>query len=49
MPKEKAEIAKYAVQHGTSAALRHFKDRFPELKLSVVNDWNVKGNKEVSQ
>ena len=39
MPKEKAEIAKYAVQHGMSAALRHFKDRFPELKLSVVNDW----------
>ena len=39
MPKEKAKIAKYAVQHGTSAALRHFKDRFPEPKLSVVNDW----------
>ena len=38
-PKEKAESAGYAVQHGTSAALGHFKDRFPELKWSTVNDW----------
>ena len=27
------------VQHGTSAALRLFKDHFPELKWSTVNDW----------
>ena len=25
--------------HGTSAALRHFKKEFPELKWSTANDW----------
>ena len=25
--------------HGTSAALRHFKKEFPELKWSTTNDW----------
>ena len=38
-PKEKAEISSYAVMHGTTAAIRHFKDRFPQLKWTTVNDW----------
>ena len=48
MPKEKAKIASYTVQHGTSAALRYFKDHFPELKWSMVNDWK-KAKKSVSK
>ena len=38
-PKEKAEISSYAIMHGTTATIRHFKDRFPELKWTTVNDW----------
>ena len=38
-PKDKAEVANYATFHGTSAAIRHFKARFPDLKWTTVNDW----------
>ena len=38
-PKEKARIGNYAVQHGTSAALRHYNKDFPNLKWTTVNDW----------
>ena len=38
-PQEKAKISNFAVQHGTSAALRHFKEDFPGLKWTTVNDW----------
>ena len=39
MPKAKAEVASYTTLHGTSAAIRHFKDLFPDLKWTTVNDW----------
>ena len=38
-PKERAEVANYATLHGTSAAIRHFKARFPDLKWTTVDDW----------
>jgi len=34
----KATIANYAVSHGTAAAIKHFKDEFPNLKWSTVNN-----------
>ena len=37
--KDMAEVANYATLHGTSAAIRHFKARFPDLKWTNVNDW----------
>ena len=37
-PKEKATIANHAVLHGTSAAIRHFKSKHPDLKWTTVND-----------
>ena len=37
-PKQKAVIGNYAMLHGTSAALNHFKKEFPELKWSTAND-----------
>ena len=38
-PKEKAEISSYAAMHGTTATVRHFKDGFPQLKWTTINDW----------
>ena len=38
-PNDRAEVANYATLHGTSAAIRHFKARFPDLKWTTVNDW----------
>ena len=38
-PKDKATIGNYAVMHGTSAALRHFKTKFPDLKYTTVCEW----------
>ena len=38
-PEEKAKVGNYAVLHGTSAAIRHFKSKHPDLKWSTVNDW----------
>ena len=38
-PQEKAEISSYAAMHGTTAAIRHYKGRFPQLKWTTVNDW----------
>ena len=38
-PKEKAIITNYEVLHGTSAAIRHFKSKHPDLKWTTVNDW----------
>ena len=40
-PKQKATIGNYSVWNGTSAALRHFKAEFPDLKWSTVNDWKA--------
>ena len=49
-PKQKAAVGNYAVLHGTSAALHHFKTEFPELKCSTANDWIIKQKKiKVSQ
>ena len=38
---EKAKIGNYALQNGTTAALRHFRMNFPDLKWTTVNDWKV--------
>ena len=38
-PQEKAEISSYAAMHETTAAIRHYKGRFPQLKWTTVNDW----------
>jgi hypothetical protein len=40
-PAEKAKIGSYAMQHGVSASLQHFKTLFPDLKWSTVNAWKV--------
>ena len=40
-PKPKATIGNYSVWNGTSAALKHFKAEFPDLKWSTVNDWKA--------
>ena len=37
--KEKAEIGKYAMMHGGTASLRHFKDRYSELKYTTICEW----------
>ena len=37
--KDKAIIGNYAVMHGTSAVLRHFKIKFPDLKYTTVCEW----------
>ena len=38
-PKDKATIGNYAVIHGTSAALCHFKNKFPDLKYTTLCEW----------
>ena len=38
-PKDKATIGNYAAMHGTSAALRHFKSKFPDLKYTTICEW----------
>ena len=48
-PRVKAQIGNYALQHGTSAAIRRFKDNFPNLKWSTVNDWKSAIIKKVKQ
>ena len=37
--KEKTKIGKYALMHGATAALRHFKDRYSELKYTTICEW----------
>ena len=37
--KEKAEIGKYALIHGVTAALHRFKNRYPELKYTTICEW----------
>lgn len=37
--KDKAMIGNYAVMHGTSAALHHFINKFPDLKYTTVCEW----------
>lgn len=37
--KDKQDIAKYAAQFGTTAAIRKFKHRFPNLNESTVRPW----------
>ena len=32
-------IGNYVALHGTSAALRHFKSKFPDLKYTTVCEW----------
>ena len=46
-PKEKARIGNYAVQHGTSAALRHYNTDFPNLKWTTVNDWSLRRSRKI--
>ena len=46
---EKAKIAHYAIQHGTSVAIRHFSKEYPQLKWSSVNDWKVSAIKKVKE
>ena len=38
-PKDKAKVGNYALQHGVSSTLHHFKKDYPNLKWSTVNDW----------
>ena len=38
---EKAKIGNYALQNGTTAALRHFRKDYRDLKWTTVNDWKV--------
>ena len=38
-PTDKAKVGNYAVRHGISASLRHFKTEFPDLKWFTVHDW----------
>ena len=38
-PKDKATIRNYAVMHGMSTALHHFKNKFPDLKYGNVCEW----------
>ncbi len=42
MAKDRAEIAKYAMDHGSTAAVRNFKERFPNLSESTVRDFRNK-------
>ena len=35
----KAKIGNYALMHGATAALRHFKDRYPKLKYTTIREW----------
>ena len=35
----KAKIGNYAAVNGTSAAIRHFKSDFPDLKYTTVCEW----------
>ena len=37
--KDKATISNYAVIHGTSATLCHFKNKFPDLKYTTLCEW----------
>ena len=34
------DYSSYAVMHGTTGTVRHFKNRFPQLKWTTVNDRN---------
>ena len=47
--KDRAEVANYSTLHGTSAAIRHFKARFPDLKWTTVNDWKEAMIKETKK
>ena len=38
-PKDKGTIGNYAVMHGTSTVLHHFKNKFPDLKYANVCKW----------
>ena len=46
---DKATIANYAVQHGTSVAIKKFKKEFPDLKWSTLNDWKKQMITEVKK
>ena len=46
---EKAEIGNYALQNGTTAALRHFRTDFPDMKWTTVNGWKVAIEKEMKE
>ena len=49
--KDKQDVAKYAAQCGNTAAIRKFKQRFPNLNESTIQPWlkkyreNLKENK----
>ena len=50
--KKKAEIAKYALNHGNMAAVQHFSKEFPEpntLKESTIREWKTKYLNEIGK
>ena len=46
-PKEKAEIAKYASEHGIARACKHFKEK--NVKKSSIIDWRNAYEKELKK
>jgi len=44
---QKARIGKYAADHGTTNAIRHFTMDFPNLHESTVRGWKAVYSKEV--
>ena len=46
---EKIKIAKYANTHGTSSAIRHFKQDFPNLSESTLRPWVAKYRSDVKK
>ena len=41
-PEERFNIAKYAIENGTSRAVHHFKRKYPSLNESTVRTFNEK-------
>ena len=46
-PKEKAEIGKYASEHGVTKTIKHFQKKGVEVKASSVRDWRRAYEKEL--
>ena len=40
-PEQKARVAKYAAENGTTNAIRHFSKQLPNLKESTVRGWKT--------
>ena len=45
-PEERFNIAKYAVENGTSRAVHHFKRKYPSLNESTVRTFKAKYERE---